>query len=94
MQSPAFETKVRPGGVGSITWTMAADAGPAFRTTTEQVMLVPRNTLAGHVLLMESSAGSVSAVESEPSSLSRSGSLVPSGGLTRALLTSVPVAVR
>src|SRR5262245_6991590 len=92
-QSPAFERKARPSGVGSTTWTTAADAGPAFRTAMVQVMLVPRRTVSGQVLVIERSAGSVSAVESDPSSLSRLGSLVPSGGLTRALLTSTPVAL-
>ena len=33
VQSPAFETKVRPGGPGSSTTTPAAADGPLFRTT-------------------------------------------------------------
>ena len=32
VQSPAFATKVRPGGVGSATVTLVASDGPAFVT--------------------------------------------------------------
>jgi hypothetical protein len=32
VQSPAFDTKVRPGGVGSVSVTPAASDGPAFVT--------------------------------------------------------------
>ena len=32
-QAPAFDTNVRPGGVGSVTMTATASDGPAFVTT-------------------------------------------------------------
>ena len=33
VQAPAFDTNVRPGGVGSVTVTATASDGPAFVTT-------------------------------------------------------------
>ena len=32
LHAPLFETKVRPAGVGSLTWTFAAGEGPRFET--------------------------------------------------------------
>jgi hypothetical protein len=46
-----FDTHVKPAGVGSVTITDVADAGPAFVTVMVYVIVVPGRAVAGPVLV-------------------------------------------
>lgn len=52
VQSPMFETKFNPAGVGSLTTTFAAFDGPSFLTVIVYVALEPGVMLAGPTLLI------------------------------------------
>src|SRR5262245_45776828 len=62
VQSPVFETKVRPVGVGSVTLTAAAFEGPLLVTTMVKATLVPAVALAGPVFVTPTSADGVTVV--------------------------------
>jgi hypothetical protein len=57
VQAPVFETNVRPVGVGSLTTTLPAEAGPLFTTVIVYVMFWPGLAEVGPVLEIETSAG-------------------------------------
>src|SRR5262245_2673399 len=62
VQSPVFETKVRPAGVGSVTVTAAAFEGPLFVTTMVKTTFWPAVIRAGPVLVTPTSADGVTVV--------------------------------
>jgi hypothetical protein len=91
MQSPVLETKFSPAGVGSSTETLAAFDGPLFVTVIVYVTFVPGMMLAGPVFVISRSATGVSVLLSPLFALL--GSDVPTGGVTVAVLTRLPVAL-
>src|SRR5262245_53121796 len=93
VQSPVFETKVRPGGVGSVTTTFVAVDGPWLVTWIVKVRFVPAVTPAGPLFNTARSACTAIAVVSVALLLAAVGSVVPVGAATVAVLLSVPLAV-
>ncbi len=92
-QAPLFEVNVRPVGVGSCTATPTAVEGPTLVTTVVNVMSLP--TIAEPelaVLLTCTSAEAAMAVVSVAVSFPGTGSVVPAGGATVAVLARVPMA--
>jgi hypothetical protein len=57
VQAPVFETNVRPAGVGSLTTTLPAEAGPLLTTVIVYVTFWPGLDEVGPVLEIETSAG-------------------------------------
>src|SRR5262245_43799952 len=93
LQAPPFETNVTPGGAGSVTITPVAVEGPAL------VMVMVNDTglpavisPGGPTLSATRSADAKISVVSVLLLLPGSGSVVPTGGVTVAVLLSVPSA--
>src|SRR5215475_7931175 len=91
--APLPGTKMRPTGVTSSTTTSAASDGPGFVTVMVNATVVPAVTLGGPVFAIRTSAAASIAVVSVALLLSATGSVVPSGAATVAVLLSVPVAL-
>src|SRR5262249_50254210 len=92
MQSPLLDTKVRPGGVGSVSSTSFAADGPALLTTMVYDTVCPGSTLAGPLFVTARFAEAGRSDGSVASSFVGSGSTVPSGARTLAGFVTVPVA--
>ena len=56
VQSPVFETNVRPAGVESVIVTACAAAGPAFATVSTYEIISPGRASASPVLVIRRSA--------------------------------------
>ena len=93
VQSPVFDTKVRPGGVGSASMTFCAVDGPSLVTPTTKVTMPGGVTDSGPDLLAMRSADAAIVVMSVEVLLEGSGSVVPAGGATVAVFVRTPLAV-
>src|SRR5262245_762665 len=92
-QAPLFEVNVSPVGVGSSTTTPTAVDAPTSLATGVNVMSVPAVAEPELVVLPScTSAEGVMAVVSVAVSSPGVGSVVPAGGVTLALLATVPMA--
>src|SRR5215475_10547057 len=81
VQAPLLDMKINPGGVGSVTTTLAAADGPRFFTTTVNTAVVPAVAPAGPVFVIVTSAMGVIVVVSVAVLLVASGSGVSPGGV-------------
>src|SRR5215831_11023609 len=88
VHAPAFDTKISPGGAGSLTITLNALEGPAFVTVMTYATLLPGTTTGGPALLIARFARGVSVSVSVAEC--GVGSLTPAGTWVVTVLTSVP----
>src|SRR5215475_15170325 len=93
VQAPLLDMNTSPGGVGSVTTTLAAADGPKFFTTTVNPAVSPAVAPAGPVFVIVTSAMGVIVVVSVAVLFSGAGSGVSAGEVTVAVFVSVPVAV-
>jgi hypothetical protein len=56
VQAPELETNVSPAGVGSLTTTACASAGPAFATDSTYKMVLPGRAEASPIFVIDRSA--------------------------------------
>src|SRR5262249_30461601 len=93
VQAPVMVPKARPVGGGSLMTTSVAVEGPALLATIVNVIGLPAVTRPGLPLLMTwTSADGLIVVSSVALSSPGLGSIVRGGGVTVAVLASVPVA--
>src|SRR5262245_30916678 len=91
--APVIVPKASPAGGGSVMTTSVAVEGPALVTSIVKVAVLPAVTMKGVAdLATWTSADGVIVVESLAVSSPGVGSVVPAGGVTLAVLASVPVA--
>src|SRR5262245_31065742 len=92
VHAPAFDAKINPAGVGSVTVTAAAAEGPALVTISVYVATLPARITAGPVWLIDRSAvvetiGGDSEIVAVALLFARSGSIAGAAGVTEAVLT-------